>query len=107
KGTQKCIPGELFSGQFIVCHPKRQGINPVAVLLVDLIVLCSAPFHCRSKYSKIADHTQAARHVNLPSLCPVGGSLFYFHRSIAHWIEQSMCPKNADGHQVLQGKLSD
>src|SRR5690242_21886604 len=44
KRAQKRVAGELLSGEFIVRHPESQGVNSVAMLTVNLIVLGCAIF---------------------------------------------------------------
>jgi hypothetical protein len=74
----------------------------VAVLAVNRIIISGAVFSC-GKNSKITDNAYAARHLTYLFFGPLQGPFLITVNHSTPLLLQSRCPKNEDGHEVLQG----
>ena len=77
--TRKCpqerVARHFFRARFVICDPKRQRINSVAVLVVDLLIIGFVLYLRRSKNSCVCDNAlEAACHFRSTSFLPVWGS---------------------------------
>src|SRR5581483_11613257 len=97
KGPQKSVGAQLFSHEFIAGHPKSQGVNSVAVFIVNLVIRCrDLAFKNGYIRSQTVDRTLKARRHDLPLSASGGLGLFGIHFTpeslLWHLIVQSICP---------------